>query len=85
VNNFDISNPNLVMPNGESFNQMKKRVLDFIKNLKKENMILIITHDRGLRAILSEVLNIKFSSSKLYMAPDDVFMFDEEKNKITKI
>ena len=28
---FNMSNPNLILPNGESFNQMKVRVLNFIK------------------------------------------------------
>lgn len=80
TNNFDISNLDLVMPNGESFNQMKKRVLDFIKNIKESNSILIVTHDGCLRAILSE-----FSFLKSNTNSDEIFVLDKEKNKITKI
>lgn len=85
ASNLDMSNSDLVIPNGESFNQMKKRVLDFIKNLKENNQILIVAHDGCLRAILSEILRINFSSSKLDTFPEDIFILDKEKNKITRI
>lgn len=53
---LDLSNLDLAAPNGESFNQMKKRVLEFIKSLPNEEFknVLLVTHDGVTRAILSE-------------------------------
>ncbi|PIN93286.1 hypothetical protein COU54_03725 [Candidatus Pacearchaeota archaeon CG10_big_fil_rev_8_21_14_0_10_31_24] len=49
---------NLKCPNGESFNNMKKRVLKFLKNLPKNKNLLIVTHDGCVRAILSEIYDL---------------------------
>ena len=51
--NFNLKNLNIVLPNGESFNQMKKRVIKFIKSLDRTTNILIVTHEGCLRAIIS--------------------------------
>lgn len=81
---FDLSNTNLILPNGESFNQMKKRILKFIHNLQEKGPILIVTHDGCLRAILSELSDSKSILNKCNTNSNEIFKFDTEKKKISK-
>lgn len=60
-NNLNLTNLNHKAPKGESFNQMKSRILKFIKT---KNNILIITHEGPLRAILSNKYKINPLSNK---------------------
>jgi len=50
---LDLSNLNEKAPEGESFNQLKNRVINFLKLLKKKKLkrVLIVTHEGVLRAI----------------------------------
>lgn len=60
---LDFKNLDEKAPNGESLNQLKNRVVLFIKKLfdKKFKTILLIVHDGTAKAILSEHnKNIKF-------------------------
>lgn len=82
---FNLSNPTLVFHNGESFNQMKKRVLNFIKQLREEKPVLVVTHEGCLRAIISEMLNVKFTSRKCKTKTDQIFMLDTVKRRIVRV
>ena len=64
---LDLSNLDEKAPEGESFNQLKKRVINFLKLLNKEKFkrILVVTHDEALRAIL-----------KCNTRPDKVYFLD---------
>jgi len=75
---FVLSNPNLVFPRGESFNQMKKRVLKFIKNLKEDQPVLIVTHEGCLRAILSDKYKVRFTSARCNTMPDQTLVFSKK-------
>ena len=57
---FNVKNHSAVPEGGESFLQMKARVLEYIKKYlpESEDKILIVTHDGCFRALLSEALNI---------------------------
>ncbi len=49
-------------PNGESFNDLKKRVLRAFRKIvhaKKHNVCMIVTHSGPIRVILGEVLKIE--------------------------
>jgi broad specificity phosphatase PhoE len=80
---FPLNNPNLILPNGESFNQMKKRIWIFIKHLKEKKPVLLVTHEGCLRAIISQVLKVKFTSNKCKTEPNQIFMLDTTKKRIT--
>ncbi len=79
---FNISDPYFVLPNGESFNQMKERVLNFVNKVDKSTPILIVTHEGCLRAILSEILNFSFLSPKCDTRSNEVIILNKEKQKI---
>jgi broad specificity phosphatase PhoE len=85
IRKFDLSDPTLVFPNGESFNQMKKRVLHFIYQLNQEKPVLIVTHEGCLRAIISGILNVDFSSEKCKTEGNQIFMLDISKRKIIRM
>lgn len=53
---LNLSDPNQLAPNGESFNQMRMRVLKFVQSLSAKNFknILLVTHEGVTRAILSD-------------------------------
>lgn len=68
---LNLNNLNLIPPKGESFNQMKRRAINFIKNLKntKNKRILIITHEGVTRALFSKHISdsiIKIYKDKIY-------------------
>jgi probable phosphoglycerate mutase len=79
---FDMSNPDLILPNGESFNQMKKRVLLFIQNLNESKPVLIVTHEGCLRAVLSEVLDVIFYSQDCDTKSNEIIILNKDKQKI---
>ncbi len=80
--NFDLKDANLVLPRGESFNQMRKRVLEFIWRLKEEKPILIVAHEGCLRAILSEIYRVRSTSTKCDTNPNEILGLDLEKRMI---
>lgn len=62
---LNLNNKNQIAPNGESFNQMKYRVLKFIESLKSKNQtILIVTHDGPIRAVLTKYSNNALTKDK---------------------
>lgn len=60
----DLEDGVLVLPNGESIKEMKKRVLQFIKQLKEKKPVLMVTHEGCLRVILTEKYNVKLNSAR---------------------
>ena len=79
---FDKFNPKRVMPKGESFNQMKKRVLECIKKLDDTKHLLVVTHEGCLRAILSQTLKVTFSSPKCNTNPKEIILLRKDKQKL---
>lgn len=79
---LNLSDSDEVAPKGESFNQMKERVLDFIKLLtrKKQNNVLLITHDGATSAILCDYYKAKFESKKCRANEDYVYSLKVEEN-----
>ena len=67
---LNLSDPDEEAPNGESFNQLENRIINFLKllNKKKLKRALIITHEGGLRAIF-----------KCDTRPDRVYFLDKIK------
>ncbi len=67
---LDLFNPNEKAPDGESFNQLKNRVINFLKLLKKKKLerVLIVAHEGTLRAIF-----------KCDTRPDQVYSLDKIK------
>lgn len=65
------SDPEQVPPHGESFNQMKKRVLKFLKTV--EDNSLIVTHDGCLKAILSQYYQTDFTSKRCDTSAGEVY------------
>ena len=63
---LDLNNPDEKAPNGESFNEQKKRAVSFIQRLfaKKFKKNLLVIHDGTARAILSERYDANFNSKK---------------------
>ncbi len=53
VSRYDLDDPDLIIPQGESTNQMKKRVIDFILSLDDPESLLV-THDGCVRAVMDE-------------------------------
>lgn len=84
VRELDLSNPDEIAPNGESFNQMKNRVLEFIKSLadKDFNKVLLITHEGPVRAILSEYYGVEFNSKKGDSSSEMVYRMEVKDGKI---
>jgi len=57
------SEKEIIPPNGESMQDVEKRVIPFIKKiLKKDNNILIITHAAVIQNIVGYFLNIPYDS-----------------------
>ena len=81
---FNMSNPNLILPNGESFNQMKVRVLNFIKKLEKSTSILVVTHEGCLRAIISHFENKDPFSEECKSRPDEIRIIKDKSIKILR-
>lgn len=81
---LDLNSPDEKAPNGESFNEQKKRVVSFIKKLfaKKFKKILLVIHDGTARAILSEYYNTNFNSKKCDTSDDIIYSIEVNNNKI---
>ena len=84
---IDISNPDKKPPNGESFNEMKKRVLDFIKALsdKRFGKVLLVTHHGCLIAILSEYYKVNRDSDKCQNSDEKAYRFELVDGKIKNL
>ncbi|KYK26290.1 hypothetical protein AYK26_05270 [Euryarchaeota archaeon SM23-78] len=84
VKELDLSNSNEVAPNGESFNQMKSRVLKFIKSLENKNYkkVLVVSHEGPVRAILSEYYMINFNSKKCDSPKEAIYEIEVKDGKI---
>ncbi len=83
---LDLNSPDEKAPNGESFNEQKKRVASFIKKLfaKKFKKILLVIHDGTAKAILSEHYNANFNSKKRDTSDDIIYSIETNNNKIKK-
>lgn len=68
---LDESNPDQMPPNGESFNQMKARVLSFLKTV--EDNSLIVSHYGCLKAILSDYYKVSFMSKRCDTSAEQVY------------
>lgn len=84
-NNFDLEDPYLIFPGGERFSQMKKRVLKLIKTIKEKGPLLIVAHEGCLRAILSEIYHLQFTSAGCNSSPNKIFILNSENRKISKL
>jgi len=73
-------------PNGESFNELKKRIITFIRSLsnRKSRKILLITHDGPTKAILSEYHQINVNSAKCKTSDSIIYRLEAVRNKILK-
>lgn len=83
---LDLSDPNEKAPNGESFNQLKKRIITFIQSLtnKKFRKILLVTHEGPVRAILSEYYQTDFYSKKCDNSKTAIYKLKVLNNRIKK-
>ena len=82
---FDEQNYEAKPPRGESFREMKTRVLNFIKKLEKENKeetILIVTHTGCLEGIMQEALNEPLNSKKCKTKQENIYLFELKNGKI---
>lgn len=88
---LDLSNVNEKAPNGESFNEMKERVIGFIRSLTKEKIgkrktkkVLLVTHEGPTRAILSKYYSVNPSSKRCDASDEKAYYFEIENNTIIK-
>ena len=81
---FDESDYSATPLNGESFLQMKNRVLNYVKNKLPTDTdnILIVTHTGCFQSILSDSLNEDLDSEKCHTTPLTVGFFELENNNI---
>jgi probable phosphoglycerate mutase len=81
---IDIGNHDAKSPNGESFNQMKTRILRFVYSLADQDRgkALLVTHDGPLRAILSEYYYVDSNSEKCESSSDKFYRIEIKENKI---
>lgn len=84
---IDLPNPNSKFSGIESFNQMKKRIMQFVYSLafKDFEKILIVTHEGPLRAILSDYYHSDFYSKKCNSSSDSTYKFKLGKHKLEKL
>lgn len=77
-----------IFPNGESYQQVQDRVINFIENLEKTNKnqtILIITHAGAIRAINTFYKKMDFEKNlKLKFGHEYVGKFEIENNELIK-
>lgn len=83
---LDLSDPDLKPIDGESFNEMKSRVLNFVKGLSRNNnnkkSYLIVAHEGGMKAILSEIYTLDFTDKKCNSTPLTILKLALSNNKI---
>ena len=84
---LDLSSPDEIAPSGESFNQMKERVLSFIRNLQPKSFgtILLVLHEGGTRAILSEHSGENFDSHICSTPKGFVYRMELENGNFNKL
>ena len=85
---LNLKDPDLIAPGGESFNDMKSRVISYVKNTCKNNKkdtILFVTHEGCTRALLSHAYNCKFNNSKCNTSSSFIFKFSIDKNDLKLI
>ncbi len=75
---LNLSNSAEVAPSGESFDQMKSRVLSFLESLcdLEYKTIVIVTHDGPLRAMLSEYLGTEILDKKCNTNSNEIYKLD---------
>lgn len=75
---FDVNDHLAVPPGGESFYEMKDRLLNYIKNTlpRGRDRVLIVTHEGCFRAILSEALGISWEAKPCITSPLTIGLFD---------
>jgi broad specificity phosphatase PhoE len=81
---FDLNDPDLTSPGGESFNAMKSRVISYLKKISnnKKDTILFVTYEGCIRALLSEVYSLKFTDFKCDSSSDFIYRFLVDSNNI---
>jgi len=84
---LDLSDSDEISPNGESSNQMKERVLKFIKSLPEKEFknILLVTHEGGARAILSEYHEVSLDSEKCNTRQNLAYRMQIDAGKIKEL
>ncbi len=75
---FDRKNCSAIPLDGESFLQMKERVLSYIKTAlpRDSDNILIVTHTGGFQSILSDSLKVNFDAEECRTTPSTVGLFE---------
>ncbi len=86
LSQLNLSDLNKKAPKGESFNDMKKRIINFIKNLstKKLKKVLLITHEGPTKAILSKYYNVSPLNKKCDTSDKSVYYFEIDRGIIKK-
>ncbi len=82
---FDEHDHQAKPPEGESFKEMKTRVLNFIKQLEQENKeetILIVTHTGCLEGIMQEALKEPLNSKECKTKPENIYLFEIKEGMI---
>lgn len=85
---FNKDDCSAVPPGGESFYQMKKRVLNYIKNKlpkNKDDILLLVTHEGCFRGMLSDVLNTDPDSNKCEITSLSIGLFETINSNIKLI
>ncbi len=75
IQKLDLKDAGERAPKGESFNELRKRVVLFIKRIsaKKFKNILLVIHDGISRAILSDYYKADFNSKKCDTSADKIY------------
>lgn len=83
---LNLYNLNAKAPGGESFNNMKKRIINFIKKLSKKKIkrVLLVTHEGPTRSILSEYYKISPLNKKCNSSDKKVYYFKVDSGIIKK-
>jgi len=84
---LNLSNPSEVAPGGESFNQMKNRVLLFLKKVGSEcfEKVVVVSHKGPLRAILSEFYKTNFVSGECDSSSENIYLLEVRDGKIMDV
>ncbi len=76
---IDLNDPELKPEGGESFNEMKERVIQYLNTIKKDHkdkIILLVIHDGGVRTLLSQAHNCKFTDPKCKTSTSTISEFE---------
>ena len=79
----EFEKPDFIPKNGESLNQVKNRILNFIKKLPEET-VLLVTHDGCVRSILSKIYNCEIMSEKCKTDQKTINVFEIDNGKLSK-